>query len=222
MTGMTRWLAVAAAAAATGGTVAASSASAGDAPRATSPCQRLHGKDLAPAPKVKLVRRRNDDEGTDLRGCVLPRGRVRLLASSSNLETTFDGYRIRQVAGRVVLLATRSDSQYASARRLFVFDIRSGREYSVARFCSRVGGGSCDGPNSTAAAAFVNRRGQAAAAVIASGTDSTTIVGFSSRGERSQLDSGPSVELPPASLKLNGSTVSWTHSGEARTATLSG
>jgi hypothetical protein len=202
--------------------VAATSSAAGDVARATSPCQRLHGKDLAPAPKVKLVRRRNDNEGTDLRGCVLPRGRVRLLASSSNLETTFDFYRIRQVAGAVVLLATRYDSQYASARRLSVIDIRSGRDYGVAGSCTRTGGGSCDGANTTAAAAYVNRRGQAAAAVISSGTETTTIVGFSSRGEPTQLDSGPSVELPASSLKLEGSTVSWTHSGEDRTATLSG
>jgi hypothetical protein len=221
MTGMTRWLAMAALAA-TGGGMAATSSAAGEVVRPASPCQRLHGKDLAPARKVKLVRRRNDDEGTDLRGCVLPRGRVRLLASSSNLETTFDSYRIRQVAGAVLLLATRSDSQYASAKRLSVIDIRSGRDYPIAGSCTRLGGGPCGGPGSTATAAFVNRRGQAAAAVVPSGGNTTSIVGFSSRGRPVELDSGPSAELPASSLKLEGSTVSWTHSGEDRTATLSG
>jgi hypothetical protein len=191
------------------------------APRA-SPCERLRGRDLAPARNVKLVRRRNDDNGTDLVGCVRPGGPVRLLASSSDGETTVETYRVRQVAGTIVLLASSYDSQYASIRTVSVSSIRSGREYLVARSCSRLDGASCGGQDATVAAAFVNRRGQASAAIVPSGTSTTTIAGFSSRGERRDLDSGPSTDLPAASLQLKGSTVSWTHSGETRTATLSG
>jgi hypothetical protein len=193
-----------------------------DTQRRAGPCTRLRGRDLAPARKVKLVRRRNRDDGTDLLGCVRPRGRVRVLASSSDQETTVVGYKVRQVAGAIVLLDSSYDSQYASDRSVSVSDIRTGREYRIARSCLRIDGSPCGGPRATAAAAFVNRRGQAAAAIVLAGTDTTTIAGFSSRGKRRDLDSGPSGELPGSALELMGSTVSWTHSGGRRTATLSG
>src|SRR3954451_25380067 len=38
-------------------------------------CKNLHGKDLAPARKVKLVRKKTADGHCHV-GCVLPRGRV--------------------------------------------------------------------------------------------------------------------------------------------------
>jgi hypothetical protein len=184
-----------------------------------SACQRLKGKDLAPAPKVKLVRRRNDESGTDLRGCVLPRGRVRLVAASADHYTSFDEYQVLQVAGAVVLIGTTYGDQYVGVRSTSVFDIRSGRDYGIANHCSRMGV-DCGLPSTTAAAAFVNRRAQAAAAVVSWAGDTTTIAGFSSRGERTDFDSGPSADIPAASLELHGSTVSWTHSGEQRTATI--
>jgi hypothetical protein len=203
------------------GTMLALSAAPADGKR-PSACQRLKGKDIAPAPKVKLVRRRNEELGTDLRGCVLPRGRVHLVALSSNLETSWDDYRVVQVAGRFVLLETTHSDQYASATNTLVFDLRTGRTYGIAHDCARIGSYTCDGPRTTAAAAFVNRRGQAAAAIVPVGGDTTTIAGFSSRAQRTDFDSGLSVDIPASSLRLEGRTVSWTHSGEERTATLSG
>jgi hypothetical protein len=184
-------------------------------------CARLRGTDLAPARKVKLVRRRNQADGTDLLGCVLPRGRVRKLTSSSDFETTVESYSIRQVAGAIVLLSSSYGSQYATSKTVSVSNIRTGRQYVIARSCVRLEG-PCDAHNATAAAAFVNKRGQAAAAIVPEGTQTTIIAGFSSRGERGDLDSGPSGELPASSLRLDGDTVKWTHSGEMRSATLSG
>jgi hypothetical protein len=195
-------------------------AQADHAPRA-SRCARLRGTDLAPARNVKLVRRRNQADGTDLLGCVLPRGRVRKLTSSSDFETTVESYRIRQVAGAIVLLSSSYGSQYATSTSVSVSDIRTGRQYLIARWCVRLDG-PCDAQNATAAAAFVNKRGQAAAAIVPDGSETAIIAGFSSRGERGDLDSGPSGELPASSLRLDGDTVSWTHSGEMRSATLSG
>lgn len=194
----------------------------GDRARRPSSCRALRGRDLAPARNVKLVRRRNRENGTDLLGCVLGRRGVREIASSRDLETTTEGYTVEQVAGTIVLLASSYGSQYASDRRVSVSDIRTGRRYVVARSCSRVGSGPCGGQNATAAAAFVNDRGQAVAAIVPDETQTTMIVGFSSRGERRELDSGPSAEVPASSLRLDGSTVRWTHSGEARSATLCG
>ena len=75
---------------------------------APSKCQRLKGRDVAPAVSVKLVERRNGDDGNDLLGCVLPRGPVRRIASSADFYTTVESYSIRQIAGRVVMIESSS------------------------------------------------------------------------------------------------------------------
>jgi hypothetical protein len=129
---------------------------------------------------------------------------------------------VLQVAGRFVLLSTSHSSQYAGVESTSAFDLRTGRDYGIAHDCTRIGAGSCDGPRTTAAAAFINRHGQAAAAIVPIGGDTTTIAGFEARGQRIDFDSGPSTEIPATSLSLEGRTIRWTHSGEERTATLSG
>jgi hypothetical protein len=193
------------------------------AARAVSSCKRLLGKDIAPAPRVKLVRRRNEDNGTDLLGCVLPRGHVRTLAQSADLTTTTKSYTIAQVSGAVVLLTSSSTSQYGSDQRVDAVDIRTGRGYLIAGSCYQLGGGLCgDAQNVTAAAAFVNSRGQAVAALIPEGTQITVVTAFSSDGDRDYFDFGPSADLPASSLTLVGSVARWTHSGEPRSATISG
>ena len=92
-----------------------------------STCQRLKGRDLAPAKTVKLVQRPNGDDGTDLKGCVLPRGRVYTLASREGLFTTTYDYAIRQVAGRIVVVTSTYNSQYAFSEGTRVVDLRAGR-----------------------------------------------------------------------------------------------
>src|SRR3954451_17581730 len=87
-------------------------------------CSQLKGRDLAPAKAVKLVQHRNADDGKDLLGCALPRGKVRLLASSADHYTTVDSFRIRQVSGEKVLLDTSESSQYAEVSSTRVLDIR--------------------------------------------------------------------------------------------------
>ena len=72
----------------TGAVMAAAGLSPGVAVAAkSSKCQRLKGRDIAPASSVKLVRRANADDGTDLFGCVLPRGPVQHIASSADLRS---------------------------------------------------------------------------------------------------------------------------------------
>jgi hypothetical protein len=108
-------------------------------------CKSLRGKDFAPARKVRLVRRRNGDDGTDP---------------------------------------------------------------------------PCGSGDSTATAAFVNGKGQAAAAIVPAFSGTTFIAAFTARGVRHDLDSGPSAELPASALRLVDGTVQWTHSGTARSAPL--
>jgi hypothetical protein len=186
-----------------------------------SACQRLKAKhDLAPAHKVKLVERDNEDGGKDLIGCVLPKGKVRLVASSSDYYTSTDDYTVQQVKGAIVLVDASTSNQYVTAGGTSVFNIRTGKGYDVASHCY---GFACGPPpGDSATHAFVNAKGQAAAAITAEGSDTITIAGFSSKGKRIDLDSGTKDEIPPSSLALDRHTVTWTHSGQPRSAQLSG
>jgi hypothetical protein len=221
---MPRILGLAALAALLAGTVAAAPAGAA----ARSKCQRLKGHDLAPAKTVKLVRRANADDGTDLVGCVLPRGRVRTVASSEDLFTTTYGYAIRQIAGRIVLLDSTYNSQYAFSQTTYVADVRSGRAYRLASQCFGIAGDDCSsGVAAVAPVAFVTKTGRAVAAVsrVIPGPGApppvVTIATFDPLGVRRDLDSGPATEVPAASLRLAGVNASWTHAGEPRVADIS-
>jgi hypothetical protein len=196
---------------------------------ARSTCQRLKGTDLAPARTVKLVRRPNADDGTDLRGCVLPRGRVRTIASSADQFTTTYTYAIRQVAGRIVAVDSAYNSQYAASGGTRVWDLRSGRSYGVAYFCSEIGGSDCGGFTS-APALFVTKLGRTVAAISAGSGGPPgaqpappvlTIAAFDPAGVRRDLDAGPLPDIPPLSLALAGTTAYWTHGGMPRSADIS-
>lgn len=191
---------------------------------AKSKCQRLHGKkDLAPAGKVKVFRKKNAYGRSELKGCVLPSGKVRLIAATSEEETTTGDYRLRQVAYATVLFDTSSSSQYGSNDGTWVYDIKTNRTKQLASTCSEIVSGYC-GPHqndTTAQAAFVNKHRQAAAAIRS--TDGRVhIVAYPWNGSSTELDAGSSSEIPPGSLSLSGSTVSWTHSGQTRSAQISG
>ncbi len=190
-------------------------------------CQRLAGTDRAPAKSVKLVRRLNGDRGSDLLGCVLPAGRVRTIASSEHYDTADSRYHVVSVAGRFVLLSLAAGNQYAYIERTSVWDLRTGHRYTIASLCSPTGGGDCaNGGSTRASAVFVTPAGRAVAAIVPapdgapSPSGPVTIAGFAPGGARSDLDSGPLAEIPPASLALRGNVASWTHGGAPRSADL--
>lgn len=187
-----------------------------------SACQRLNAaNDLAPASNVKLVKRNNADGGTDLKGCVLPNGKVRTVARSVHEGTTDDSYALRQVVGHQVLIHGSSSSQNGGGDATYVFNIATGKSYNVAHTCYPTTS-SCR-PGTKARAAFINGAGQAAAIVSPKGKPHVVrVLGFSSTGQKRLLDTGTSDEIPPSSLSLHHHVVSWTHSGHVKTATLSG
>jgi hypothetical protein len=209
---------------------AASSAS---SPR-LSACQKLHGKDRDPVRSAKLVRRRNRDHGYDLLGCVLPRGHVRLIASTERFDTTGSSARVLETVGPIVVLRLSSGDQYFETVSTRVTDLRSGRHYTVASFCDELAPGACKTSDATTAlVALADGHGRAVAeiATIPDGSASSafpapeaivTIASFSSRGVRRDLDTGPYAQLPKRSLKLHGSTATWTHAGARRSAGLTG
>ena len=185
-------------------------------------CQRLRGQDLAPARRVMLVRRKTED-GTDLLGCVLPRGRVYVIASAEGMSTTVYDYELRQVAGATVLVDNYFSGEVAASLSTTVWNLRTGVSYLIASDCAmRYVPTPCDpATDSRARAAFVNSRGQAAAAVSSRASGLTTIVGFSARGARYVFDSGPSGRLPFSSLSMSGGALRWMNSGAIRSGALS-
>ncbi|HEX8155782.1 MAG TPA: hypothetical protein VF526_00235 [Solirubrobacteraceae bacterium] len=185
-------------------------------------CDRLRGADLAPGRTIKLVIRANEYNGTDLLGCALPRGRVRVFASSGAQGTIRRGYDVVQVAGAFMLLRADGVTPSANADTVTVRDIRSGDSYEIAYRCAQLGGNDCGrvGRSSSALRAVINERGQAVAALRVAGSGATTISGFSRLGERRDLDSGLPTDIPSGSLKIVGDRASWTNAGRMYAARL--
>lgn len=191
-----------------------------------SACQRLHGADLAPARTIKLVERRGAG-WTRLVGCALPRGRVRTLGSSDG-GSFGDFYAVRAVAGAFVLLDQGYGSSDRTEERTSVVNIRTGRSHRIASLVALTGGATAEpSAHTTAPAAFINARGEAAAAVRVEPTQAGSpvrivIAGFSATGRRTTLDEGSPDEIAVDSLRLRGRTVTWTHAGQPRQANVPG
>jgi hypothetical protein len=190
-------------------------------------CQRLTGKDRAPAASVKLVKRHNGDNGTDLVGCVLPAGHLHTIASSEHYDTADFSYAIVRVVGRIALVYSSGGNQYAYNTSTVVWNLGTGRSYTIARLCSETGGMDCVmGGSTSASTSFVTSTGRAVAAVIPapgaqpSATALVTIASFDPSGVRKDLDSGSQADVPAQSLALDGTIASWTHGGVARSADL--
>jgi hypothetical protein len=197
--------------------VAVLAACPGRAGAAQSACERLHGHDLAPATSVKLVERRTT-EGVDLVACALPRGRVRTIASRLTGSIYTETFRLRQVAGAFAAVTTSFDDQYASGETTSVINLRSGKGRDIADVQQDAGRAPA-GVAQLVAAIFVTSGGRGAASII-DGSGGVQIVAFGAHGTPQPLDTGTAADLPPASLALTGTTVSWTHAGAVRTARL--
>jgi hypothetical protein len=186
-------------------------------------CQKLNAKppkDLAGARKVKLVERENTDGGKDLVGCVLPDGKVSVVASSAKKAALDRGYKILQVAGHEVLVRGEATNQYGRGVSTYVYDLRRAKSYNLAESCFNEHGAAC--AQTYAKRAFANAQGQSAAIVRTDGSDQLQVIGFKSTGASKVLDSGTRAQIPASSLSLEGHVVRWTHSGAPRSATLSG
>lgn len=201
------------------------------APR--SQCQRLSGVDRAPDRHVRLVKRVTSDRladgsrGSRLVGCVLPRGVVYTIAtraSVDNPEAQEFRYMIRQVKGRIVLLDQHgSEGGYTMETRTVVWNLGSGRSYTIARTC-RFKNQTCtfNSEEDIARKAIVTREGLTVAALEHGGdarpVPTILIATFASDGTPRILDAGSPAELSPSSLVLAGDIASWTHAGEPRSA----
>jgi hypothetical protein len=192
-----------------------------------SACQRLKGRDLAPARSVKLIARPHPEYGSDLVGCVLPRGPVRKLATirygdNDDGKTHFSlDYDIEQVIGRIVVLRVSDFDSYGGTVTTEVRDLRGGGGYTVASTCiPTFYTGPCENDTPHLAALRVSLAGRAAAILTGGPTGQTLVRAFDSLGRGRTLDGGPGADIPAASLQLAGNVISWTNAGVARSADL--
>jgi hypothetical protein len=173
-------------------------------------CQGLKGHDLAPARSVKLFRRDGQ-----LIGCVLPRGPVRQIATSEDIQDkSYNSFKLRSVVGGFVLFDESFNNPYVHGGRTVVYHVRTGHRYSIA---TNFGGPS---EHFEAPVAFIDARGRSVAAIVSTTPDEphVTIARLRATGAQQTLDEGSPEEIPTRFLTRTGDAVSWLHSGVVQTA----
>ena len=202
------WLAVACL---LGVAVAAGSAAAATKKKPRTACQKLvrGHKDLARSPKLVTVVR-GDDETGRIAACVLPRGKVRTLASWDD-GLSRDWASVVTTAGTWVLVEEGHGDQYGGvSRSLTRHDVRTGRRLSLSGYGCQAGlggpGGCTSGSNYDEVG--LASSGSGAIELTDLATASTALWAFSSNGVLAKLAVG-AVE----GLRVTRSQVSWTQAG---------
>lgn len=186
------------------GVVASSSAAASQ-----SDCQRLKGRDLAPARSVKLVEQ-GPPSRRQLISCTLPHGRLRPI--SAKILGGFDyeeQYALGPIAGAYLALTQSAGDRNASSRGTSVINLRTGARRSLA--ADRDDADNILAPGSEAVTVVVTSGGRAAASVVDRASGTVQIVALGKRGGAVRLDAGPPASLPADSLARHGSRLTWLH-----------
>jgi hypothetical protein len=197
--------------------VPAGAAQASHTPRGSA-CQRLaaHNRDASPDRRLVLVTR-GDSESGRIYGCVLPRGKVRRLASWDD-GLGRDSYFVVATAGTWVLVANAYGDQYGNvSRSLARIDVRSGRSVTLTGFgCSTSFGQSC-ATGTDFGRAVVARNGAGALELTDLADGRRSLQAFDSIGRLARLD-----DAPVQALAVRGQEVVWTREGVEHRAPLPG
>jgi hypothetical protein len=189
-------------------------------------CAKLTGDRLKTSSKIKVVVKRNEEEGVAY-ACIPPNGRVRKLATVSSAEA--DGnlsITLTQISGNWIALRTFSGFGVAAQYVDRAINVATGRSFGL--WSTVVGPGVAgEPPQKLVASVKLNSFGQVALAIsekdepaVSTKLANTLIYAVEPTGERRLLDSGTSAQIPTGSLSLSGHTVQWQNAGSARTATL--
>ena len=184
-----------------------------------SACQKLakSHKDLARSAKLVTVVR-GDDETGRISACVLPRGKVRTLASwDDGLQR--DWASVVKTAGTWVLVEEGHGDQYGGvSRSLTRHDVRTGRRLSLAGYGCQIGWDAQTCPDgSNFGDVVLASSGAGAVELTALATATTTLQAFNPAGVHTKLADGP-VE----GLRLAGPQIHWTQAGAPYAAPLPG
>jgi len=182
-----------------------------------SACQKLAKRyeDVAPGRRLVTVVR-GDDETGRISACVLPRGRVRTLASWDD-GLSRDWAKVVATAGTWVLVEQGHGDQYGGvSRSLTRFGVRRGQRLQLSGYGCQIG---FDGHNCPDGTDFGEVALAASGAVayelsdLAAGT--TMLMAVGPGGAAIKLADGPIDEL-----RIAGGQITWTQGGVARAAPL--
>jgi len=186
-------------------------------PAKRSACQKLVKRytDRAPDRKLVLVFR-GDDETGDISACVLPKGKVRKLASWDD-GLSRDGANILATAGtRVLVEDTHGDQYGGTSRAVTRVDVREGRRLTLSSYGCMLDYSMQSCPSGTNAGKIVMAASGAGAYELSDFAAKTTeLRSFSAAGVFAPLATG-AVE----SLRLAGTQIVWTQAGVEHSAPL--
>ena len=205
---------------AAGGAPATAAAATKAKPTPRSGCQKLAAQhtDLARSPRLVTVARGDNERGR-ISACVLPRGKVRTLASWDD-GLSRDWASVVRTAGTWVLVEEGHGDQYGGVSRYLArHDVRTGGRLSLAGYGCQVGWGgpdSCpDGSNFGAVVMATSGAGAYDRFDLA--TSTATLQAFSPAGLFTKLADGP-----VSALHLAGPQLAWRQDGVAYAAPLPG
>ncbi|MCW3015998.1 MAG: hypothetical protein JWO02_3090 [Solirubrobacterales bacterium] len=208
-------------------TVALIVSSVGAAEAATVKCNKLVGKNFAKNGKVKIVRKKLSRGQSRFFGCVLPGGAVRPIGpvvgpdqtgydtseSIVSVRGTFAAVEIFGGVGQTAMTFGDSRVYNLTTGKSYVYDEQSSSEE-----------GQQSGKYGLGRKSFLNAHGRLVGSYQAYSSDDdakiTSIVSYSPSGEATLLDKGDAAVVLAQSLKLVGTTASWTSGGVTKTATL--
>ena len=200
-----------------GGAPAAATAAPKKKPRTA--CQNLakRYKDVAPAAKLVTVVR-GDDETGRISACVLPRGKVRTLASWDDGLSRDWAHVVGSVGTWVLVEEGHGDQYGAISNSLARSDVRSGKRLSLSGYGCQVGFDARGCPDGTSFGhVAMAASGAGAYEVTDLATETTTLQAFDPAGVFTKLADGP-VEA----LHVTRTQIHWTQGGAPYTAPLPG
>ena len=185
-----------------------------------SDCQKLkrNHKDLARSAAL-VVAYRGDDETGRISACVLPRGRIRTLASWDD-GLSREGASVVRTAGTYVLVEQDYGDQYGGvSRSLKRVEVRHNRTLPLAGYGCQISfgtpSGCTDGTNFGETGMVPS--GAGAYEITDLATSTTTLQAFDAGGTFTKLADGP-VD----GLRVTSRGISWMQGGVAHTAALPG
>jgi len=184
-----------------------------------SACQKLkqRGKDLAPNAKLVVVVRGGDETGR-ISGCLLPRGKVRTLASWDDGLSRASASLVR-TAGRFAIVEESWGDQYGgTSRSLTRIDVQHGKRLSLSDYGCMLDYMTPGCTSGTSAGKLgMASTGAGAYELTDFATKTTTLQAFSPRGALTKLADGP-----VAALRVTSAGVRWTQGGVEHAAPLPG
>ena len=182
-----------------------------------SACQKLkqRGKDLAPNAKLVVVVRGGDETGR-ISGCLLPRGKVRTLASWDDGLSRASASLVR-TAGRFAIVEESWGDQYGgTSRSLTRIDVQHGKRLSLSDYGCMLDymTPGCTSGTSTGKLGMAST-GAGAYELTDFATKTTTLQAFSPSGTFTKLADG-GVDA----LRVTSAGIAWTQAGIQHTAPL--